>query len=117
MRGKIDCFIPDDDSEYINNNVEQLKESRTVKQVYRLPFDSLISTEMLKEMEHRTDAGYVLICLKRTPLKLGYYALERMLRVIADSNAVMIYADHYSIENGKLIPVPSYLADISQVFF
>lgn len=106
MRGKIDCFIPDDDSEYINNNVEQLKESRTVKQVYRLPFDSLISTEMLREMEHRTDAGYVLICLKRTPLKLGYYALERMLRVIADSNAVMIYADYYSIENGKLIPHP-----------
>lgn len=106
MREKIDCFIPQDDADYMMNNVAQLQESRTVQHIHKINFEPLISTEALRIIEQHTDSEYVLLCLKRTPFTLGYYALERLLRIAADSNAAMIYADHYTIEDGIRKPHP-----------
>lgn len=56
------------------------------------------------------DTPYTLLYRKNTPLELGLFGLERMLAVAADTNAGMVYADHYSISNGtyKLCPLIDY---------
>ena len=34
-------------------------------------------------------------------LKLGYFALERMVKIAGDTGAGMVYADYYAIANGE----------------
>jgi hypothetical protein len=43
---------------------------------------------------------------KTLPLKLGYFALERMVQVADNTRAGMIYSDHYQMKEGKLSPLP-----------
>jgi hypothetical protein len=40
------------------------------------------------------------------PLQLGAYAIERMLQVICNTDAGMLYADRHKIKEGKLLPHP-----------
>ena len=42
----------------------------------------------------------------RVSLELGEGALDRILRVASDSDAPMVYADHYDLIDGKRIPHP-----------
>jgi SpoIID/LytB domain protein len=124
MREKIDCFVPYNDNLSIENSVNQLRESRTVKHIHLLVSDTLSNDDMvlagcslirvdrlmsektLQQIDENTDAEYLLFCLKPTAFTLGYYALERMLRVASDSDAAMVYSDHYSIEKGRRVAHP-----------
>ena len=45
-------------------------------------------------------ADYVLLQTQPKQLLVGQGALERMLRVASDSDAAMVYADHYDIVDG-----------------
>lgn len=63
--------------------------------------DSLTSTQTLLDIEANTDAEYVLLNLKTTPVNLGQHALDRMLRVATDSGAGMVYADSYIQKDGQ----------------
>src|SRR5574344_389113 len=130
MREKIDCFVPYKDNLSIENSVNQLRESRTVQHIHLLVsatlnphaappagcslihIDRLMSEKALQQIEEKTDAEYLLFCLKPTAFTLGYYALERMLRVASDSDAAMVYCDHYSMEQGLRVahPVIDYQA-------
>ena len=55
-------------------------------------------------------ADYALFYLKQGSVTLGYHALERMLQVAEETEAAMVYADHYSVEAGKTVkhPVTDY---------
>ncbi len=55
-------------------------------------------------------ADYVLLALKPVPLTIGEGALERMLLVATDTQAAMVYADRYTMEQGvrKAHPVIDY---------
>ena len=57
--------------------------------------DNPNASRTLLEVEANTDAEYVLLNLKATPVSLGQHALDRMLRVATDSGAGMVYADSY----------------------
>ena len=59
--------------------------------------DRLESSNTITSIAENTDADYVIICTKTTPIKWGLYALERFLRTADDTGAVMIYSDHYSM--------------------
>ena len=107
MREKIDCFLPCDDLSLAQQTIAQLRNSRTVQNIFLLvnsPFeeikdarqitvDNLTGSNTLMRMAENAQADYTLIVTKSTNITLGQGALVRMLRVASDSNAAMVYSD------------------------
>ena len=124
---QIDCFLPYSTSAITQSLAAQLHESGVVKSIYTLAADAP-PTEALSQYVHHLQAGsllslatmrliaatatadYALFYLKQGPVTLGYHALERMLQVAEETEAAMVYADHYSVEAGKTVkhPVTAY---------
>ena len=71
-----------------------------------LPAGFLQQTQAWKTMVTQIDTAYTLIYLQTMPLQLGNDAIERMLQVIADTDAGMMYADRYKVKDGALQPHP-----------
>lgn len=122
---KINCFIPFQSSEQVKNTIASLKESILVNKIYLLTdngckdtvegcqvieIDSLRSTATIKKIAEKADTAYTLIYTKPDELRLGMFALERMLQIAQDSDAGLVYADHYqaSGEEKKNSPVIAY---------
>jgi len=71
-----------------------------------LPAGSLYQTQSWKTIAPRINTPYTLLYINTLPLQLGAFAIERMLRVIADTDAGMVYADRYKEKEGLLQPHP-----------
>ena len=121
MSAKINCFIPFQDKDQVKETDRNLKSSELVSKIYLLAqtgadaefegcsvlqVDSLNSTETIKAIAQKADAEYSMIYTKYTTLELGYFALERFVRIAEDSGASMLYADYYQIVNGKKSAAP-----------
>ena len=125
MREKIDCFLPCDDLRSTAKTVMQLRGSKTVQNIFllvsaplpansdealrkckTLAVDNLTSSNTLMTIAENAKADYVLLQTKPVSLELGEGAMERILRVASDSDASMVYADHYDLVGGKRIPHP-----------
>lgn len=121
----INCFIPWQSNSQIEETVKGLRSSDLVKNIYLLAAeppapsydgmefiiaDSLKSSKTLKKISEKSDSEFSLIYSKDSTLVMGYFALERMVRLAEDSGAKMIYADHYQIIGGekKISPVITY---------
>ena len=124
---QIDCFLPYSTAAITQSLAAQLHGSGVVKSIYTLAAD-VPPTETLPQYTHHLQAGsllslatmrliaatatadYALFYLKQGPITLGYHALERMLQVAEETEAAMVYADHYSVEAGKTVkhPVTDY---------
>ena len=113
---KINAFILFTQPEQAVKTVEELKQSERVKKIYLLTpenvtetiagckniaIDTLQSTDTIRKIAEKSSADYTLIYQKSTVLKLGYFALERMLRIAEDAHAGMVYADYYAVANGE----------------
>lgn len=70
------------------------------------PFGS----QSLKTIAAQAEAPYTLLYTKDTILNLGMFALERMVHILEDSGAGMVYADHYQLKGGQqsIAPVIDY---------
>lgn len=119
MREKIDCFLACNDPRDIMPTVVQLRESKTIQHIYLLvneqagattkapegcdviTTDTRTGSRTIKSIAGNATAEYTLLCTKPSPVNIGPSALERMLCVASDSNAAMVYADHYSAEGGE----------------
>ena len=120
MREKIDLFLP---CEYIGdaqNALSVLHEYKTVQHIHFLVSadfaahhqvpegctfvitDRLESSNTIVSIAENTDADYVMICTRHTTIGWGNNTLERFLRVADDTDAVMVYADHYKKVEGKM---------------
>lgn len=120
MREKIDLFLP---CEYIGdaqNALSVLHEYKTVQHIHFLVsadfaahhqvpegctfviIDRLESSNTIASIAENTDADYVMICTRHTTIGWGNNTLERFLRVADDTDAVMVYADHYKMVEGKM---------------
>ena len=115
MREKIDLFLPCEDLTVAQEALTELHDNKTVQHInllvssdfaaqHQVPdgctfvvIDRLESSNTITSIAENTDADYVIICTKTTPIKWGLYALERFLRTADDTGAVMIYSDHYSM--------------------
>ena len=115
MREKIDLFLPCEDLTVALEALTELHDNKTVQHInllvssdfaaqHQVPdgctfvvIDRLESSNTITSIAENTDADYVIICTKTTPIKWGLYALERFLRTADDTGAVMIYSDHYSM--------------------
>ena len=125
MREKIDCFLPCDDLRSTARTVMQLRGSKTVQNIFllvsaplpansdealrkckTLAVDNLTSSNTLMTIAENAKADFVLLQTKPVCLELGVGAMERILRVASDSDASMVYADHYDLVGGKRIPHP-----------
>jgi len=118
---KINAFILFSNVEQTNQTVEELKQSGLIHKIFLLSekntgksipgcekicIDALQSTKTMKEIARNSDSDYTLIYLKPTLLRLGYFGLERMLRIAEDTRAGMVYADHYKVMDGIKQPHP-----------
>lgn len=124
MKAIINCFIPFKDKEQVVETVKGLQETGLVNKIYLLsdrhiesvdgcellPADSLNGTSTMKGIASHSDSEYSLVYTKYTVLQLGEYALERMLRIAHDTQAAMLYADHYQVVKGNssICPVIDY---------
>lgn len=75
-----------------------------------LTVDSPFSSQNLKTIATQAAAPYTLLYTKDTILNLGMFALERMVHILNDSGAGMVYADHYQLKGGQqtIAPVIDY---------
>ena len=125
MREKIDCFLPCGDLTGTTKTVAQLRASKTLQRIFlltsapqsidgidalkgcrMLTVDNLTSSNTLMTIAENAKADYVLLQTKAVSVELGEGALERILRVASDSDATMVYADHYDLIDGKRVPHP-----------
>ena len=53
------------------------------------------SSATLKAIANAAKGEYTLLYTKETTLEMGMFALERMIHILEDSSAGMVYADHY----------------------
>jgi hypothetical protein len=122
---KINCFIPFQEAGQVHATAASLRESPLVNKIFLLNdnasqdnvdgceiinIDSLRSTSTIKKIAEKADADYTLIYTKLADLRMGMFALDRMLQIAKDSAAGLVYADHYQIANGekKNSPVIAY---------
>jgi len=119
---KITCFLPFSNLENINRTVEELKSCKNIGRIFivhpadlavllpvecqGLPSGSLYQTRTWKTIASCINTPYTLLYTHSLPLRLNAYAIERMLQVIDDTDAGMLYADRYKIKEGLLQPHP-----------
>ena len=125
MKVNINCFIPFQSANQVKETVETLKASHLVNKIYLLTdndckdkvegcevisIDSLKSTDTIKKIAAKADTAYTLVYTKSADLRLGYFALDRMIQLAQDSAAGLIYSDHYQVvgDDKKNCPVIAY---------
>jgi glycosyltransferase involved in cell wall biosynthesis len=67
---------------------------------------ALNASATMKAIAAKADVPYTLLYTKYSSLELGYFALERMTRIMEDAGAGMVYADHYQIVGGSKTNAP-----------
>ena len=125
MREKIDLFLPFEALEKGEETLFELHENKTVQHInllvssdfasqHQVPegctfvvIDRMESSNTVMSIAENTDADYLLLCTRMTSVRWGLYALERFLRTADDTGAVMVYSDHYSLEEGALTKHPA----------
>ena len=124
MRQNTDCFIACRSLAEVEPLLSQLRSYSAVRHIFLLcdtewpatepmprdctplQTDSLCSTAFVELMARHAVAPYVLVSLKTQPLQLGQGALTRLIEAAADTDAVMVYSDRYTLEDGERKPHP-----------
>lgn len=118
---KINCFIPTESFSGISEMISELQDNPSVENIF-LPeslvakagekakafsFEGLTKTETVKRIaEFSENVDYVLFLTKITSVKLGQFAVERLLETAESTGAVKVYSDYYEVKEGKLATHP-----------
>lgn len=113
MKKKINCFIVFSTETEIQITVNQLKSSDLVNEVFVLSSESRTfenakmllckyphSSETIKIIAENSNTAFSMLALESHDLKIGYFALERLLQVAESTDAAMVYADYIEVKNG-----------------
>ena len=111
MIHKIDFFTPcADDATLLN----ELAASPIVNGVHTIeadmpfiPLERNLSTQMLQHIAAQSTSEYILLYTHIGNLKIGYRAVERMLRTATESNADWVYSHRHVVKQGETIAVPT----------
>ena len=117
---RIDCYLFYTGNEGIAQTIAGLKECEAINKITLvgdgemaaladcevLNFANPYSSKCVKAIAEHAQAPYTLIYTKDTVLALGMFALERMMGIMDDSQAGMVYADHYQVKEGKQTQAP-----------
>ena len=101
MIQKIDIFFPCSDTQQLQTVIDALGKEKAVRQLHLLENEPMSATATLRKIADMAVADYVLLSQKSLPVTLGQRALERLLRVATETEAAMVYADHYTMTEGK----------------
>ena len=116
MKKIINCFIPFLGKDQVKETITSLRSSELINKIYLITendcketvegceiisIDSLKSTATIKKIAAKAETPYTLIYTKTADLRLGMFALDRIIQIAKDSNAGLTYADHYQIADGK----------------
>lgn len=102
---KITCFVPYIDESQAGKTLSALRNSQLVDKVVCLD-EPVFKSETIRRIAAESNADYALVYTKTTTLELGYMALERLLQIAQDTEAGLVYADHYQVEGGELVKAP-----------
>ncbi len=128
MTGKIDCFLACGDYASLKPMTDSLLGSGVVRHIHILVREAaeedqtlpegctlmeacgMTDTGTIKKMAAAATAEYALLLIKPVAVTLGMKAVERLLRVAADSGAALTYSDHWKIAGGERTahPVTDY---------
>lgn len=121
MKTTVQCFLPFADEAQIKATVDDLRESALVSKITLLAtdaaakpclgcelihIDSLNSSATMKKIADAAEADYTLLYTKYNHLVPGYFAIDRFVKIAEDTEAGMLYADHYSVSEGKRTASP-----------
>ncbi len=102
---KITCFVPYIDESQAGKTLSALRNSQLVDKVVCLD-EPVFKSETIRRIAAESNADYALVYTKTTTLELGYMALERLLQIAQDTEAGLVYADHYQVKGGELVKAP-----------
>ena len=121
MQTKIDFFIPFDAPEQAARTVAGLKgepvgniyllstrgDVEPLEGCYVLQVSDLTSTATIKLLAVHCVNAYAVLLTTSNEVKFHYHALQRLMCVASDTQAGMLYADHYSITpKGERVKAP-----------
>lgn len=116
MQQSLDIFYPIEDMEAIIPFINQAKTDILTNNIFLLsnqddtkaPADCILlncnnvtSSESLRKIASSAQSEYVLLSQKPTPATMGLGALQRMIDTANETDAAILYADHYSRIDGK----------------
>ena len=116
----IDCFIPYIDKETTGHIISQLRQEALVHKIYimartgdKVPdmgcvvsrAESLSSSAIIRQIAEQVKTDYFLVMHPRR-VDFGYRGVERMYKVARNIAASMVYADHFTEREGKVIAAP-----------
>ena len=119
--GRINCFIPFANAEQAKLTVQNLKAEELVSKIFLLATDdsqgaidgceiikvkNLAASSTMKAIAEHADDDYVLYYNKYNTLKFAPFAVERFVKLADDSQAGMLYADHYNVTEGGAVKAP-----------
>ena len=114
MKTTINCFLPYADSAQAAETIKNLQANESIAKIYllnigneakgecpagceMLEVKSLEASSTMRVIAAHADSDFVMVYTKYTTLRPGLFALERMMRLAADSGAGMVYADRYNV--------------------
>jgi hypothetical protein len=121
MEHRIDCFIPFAGAEQAAETVGELQASGIAGKICLLATGTveesiagceiktvaaLNAGETIRFIAQRAQADYTLLYTRYTSLKLGLFALQRMVSIAIDTQAGMVYADRYQIAGNTRTNAP-----------
>jgi len=102
---KITCFVPYIDESQAGKTLSALRNSQLVDKVVCLD-EPVFKSETIRRIAAESNADYALVYTKSTTLELGYMALERLLQIAQDTEAGLVYADHYQVKGNEQVKAP-----------
>lgn len=121
METTVQCFLPYVDEAQIKATVASLRESALIGKITLLStdasakaclgcniiyIDNINSSATMKNIADAAEADYTLLYTKYNHLVPGYFAIDRFVKIARDTQAGMLYADHYSVSEGKRTASP-----------
>lgn len=121
METTVQCFLPYVDEAQIKATVASLRESALIGKITLLStdasakaclgcniiyIDNINSSATMKKIADAAEADYTLLYTKYNHLVPGYFAIDRFVKIARDTQAGMLYADHYSVSEGKRTASP-----------
>lgn len=118
---KITCFIPVGIENDTKATVQELRNSGLVARIYItgseeslfhvegaewLNSESLTTGAAIRQIAVHSMTDYTMIYLRRSPLRLGQYALERFISIAGDTGSGMVYSNYFAIKNSVVVPNP-----------
>lgn len=112
----VNCFLPYEATESVSLTVQSLRALESVKNIYLITTEDgamvpegcqlintvhLWSSATIKQIGEHSDADFSLIYTKQEYLELGLFAVERFIGIAKDTQAGMLYADHYQLKTGR----------------